>query len=200
VVVHALDLPLAEHYLDWTAMREARFVAQRVRLKRGHPNRPRRSTVFGLLINKSGLNMDRYLECSSITLRVDANASEEVYVELVGPLRYRLEVTPIVANLEDDPLYGGDVIEAEPLPDGTHRLVRVIERSPMRHFDWIVPRRFVESAEYARFGAAVEAEGGWWESAFGGLLWVHLPTASAFDPQAELSRRIAAAQASAPDA
>lgn len=140
------------------------------------------------------------MESVSIALRVDATASEGVYVEPVGPRLYRLEDSPIVANQEEDPVHAGDLTEVEPLPDGTHHLVRVVERSPMRHFDWIVPRVFSESEEYARFGAAVEAAGGWWQGAFGGLLWVHLPPGSALDPGAELSRRIAAARAAAPEA
>ena len=136
------------------------------------------------------------MESVPITLRADG-VSEEVYAVPVSPRLYRLEETPIMANREDDPVHAGDVIEVEPLPDGTHRLVRLVERSPMRHFSWTVPRRFVESEEYGRFGAAVEAAGGWWESAFGGLLWVHLPPESPFDPAAELSRRIAAAESRA---
>jgi hypothetical protein len=147
-----------------------------------------------------GLNAHRHMEAVSITLRVDATASEGVYVEPVGPRQYRLEDSPIVASWEDNPVHAGDVIEVEPLPDGTHRLVRVVERSPMRHFDWVVPRFFYESPEYTRFGAAVESVGGWWKGAFGGALWVHLPPESTFDPEAELSRRIAAARAAAPEA
>jgi len=50
------------------------------------------------------------------------------------------------------------------------QIVRVVERSPMRHYSWVVPRVFVESPEYRRFGAAVEAAGGRWQGAFGGYL------------------------------
>ena len=139
------------------------------------------------------------MESVPITLCAEG-ASEEVYAVPVSARLYRLEETPIMANQEDDPVYAGDVIEAEPLPDGTHRLVRLVERSPMRHFNCAVPRRFVESEEYGRFGAAVEAAGGWWESALGGLLWVHLPLESPFDLAAELSRRIAVAESRASQA
>lgn len=130
-----------------------------------------------------------------ITLRVDPHASEGAFVEPVGPGLYRLEETPIFANREDDPLHAGDVVELESLPDGTHQLIRVVTRSPMRHFHWAVPRFFVESEEYRRFGAAVESAGGTWQGALGGLLWVHLPPDSLFDPEGELSRRIEAARA-----
>lgn len=137
------------------------------------------------------------MENLQIQLRIDAESSEGAYVELVGPNLYRLEHTPIWANREDDPIHAGDVIEVEPLADGTHRLLHVVERSPMRHFTWAVPRFFAESAEYRRFSAAVEAAGGSWQGAFGGMLWVHLPPDSNFDPEPELARRIAAAKSTA---
>jgi hypothetical protein len=140
------------------------------------------------------------MESLQIQLRVDAAGSEGAYVELVAPNVYRLEDTPIWANREDDPIHAGDVIEVQPLPDGTHRLVRVVQRSPMRHFSWAVPRFFAESAEYRRFGAAVEAAGGSWQGALGGMLWVHIPPDSNFDPEAELSRRVAAAKSAKPEA
>ena len=130
----------------------------------------------------------------------DDGVTEGAYVEVVGPDTFRLEDTPIWANREDDPLHAGDVIEARQLPDGARLFVRVVERSPMRHYSWVVPRIFVESPEYRRFGVAVEAAGGQWQGAFGGVLWAHVPPESAFDPNAELAARIAAATAGAADA
>lgn len=135
-----------------------------------------------------------------ITFRVDDEVAESVGVESLGGGLFRLADTPMMANTEDDPLWAGDVIEAELLPDDTHRLVRVVERSPMRHFSWCVPSFFAGSAEHARFGAAVVAAGGWWESALGGLLWAHVPSTSSFDPVEELSQRIAAARHEQPEA
>lgn len=130
---------------------------------------------------------------------MDTTGSEEVYVQPVGPGLFRLEHTPIWANREDNPLYLGDVVELAPQSDGTYEFVRVAERAPLRHLDWVVPRRFVESEEYQRFGAAVEAAGGRWEGIFGGLLFVHLPLDSTFDADAELGHRIAAANSAEPE-
>ena len=132
-----------------------------------------------------------------IRLRVDNVASEDAFVHRVGPDLYRLEDTPIVANWEQDPIHAGDVVEVKAQPDGSYLVVRVAERSPMRHFSWIVPRSFVESPHYRAYVADVEAAGGAWQGALGGLLWVHLPPDSTFDADAELSRRIALAKAQA---
>ena len=129
-----------------------------------------------------------------ITIRVDDGASEGAFVEPVGPCLYRLEDTPIFANREADPIHAGDVVEVEPQPDGSYLIVRIAQRSPMRHFSWAVPRVFVESPQYREYTSDVEAAGGAWQGLFGGLLWVHLPPESSFDAEAELSRRIALAK------
>src|SRR5215510_10903077 len=107
---------------------------------------------------------------------------------------YRLLNSPVFTNREDDPMSAGDVIETELLSDGTHRVVRIAERSPMRTFTWVLSLFFLQSKEFAQFRADVLAAGGWLEAAFGGILWVHLTPESPFDPEAELSRRIAAAR------
>jgi hypothetical protein len=133
----------------------------------------------------------------TINLCVDEGGYEGVPVEPVADNVYRLEASPIFANRDEDPIYVGDVIEVLPLPDATHWLIRVVERSPMRHMSYFVPQFFVESGEFGHFGVAVEAAGGCWESAFVGFLWVHLPADSSFDSDAELSRRIAAAMSDA---
>jgi hypothetical protein len=140
------------------------------------------------------------MDSIEIKLRVDAQGSETALAQPVAPNVYRLEETPVFANPEEDPIYAGDVIEVQSLADGTHRLIRLVERSPMRHSSWAVPKAFAESAEYWRCGAAVEAAGGRWEGGCGGLLWVHLPPDSRFDAEAELSRRIAAATPGATEA
>ncbi len=126
-----------------------------------------------------------------ITIRVDEGASEGAFVEQVGPRLFRLEDSPLLANRDEDPIHAGDVVEVEPQPDGSYLIVRVAQRSPMRHFNWAVPRVFVESPQYREFTSDVEAAGGAWQGLFGGLLWVHLPPESSFDAEAELSRRIA---------
>jgi hypothetical protein len=140
------------------------------------------------------------MDSITIKLCIDATGFEDVLVEPVAANTYRLEETPIFANRDEDPIYAGDIIEVQPLPDATHRLICVVERSPMRHASFFVPQFFVESVELWHFGSAVEAAGGRWESALGGFLWVHLPADSGFDSEAELSRRIAAAKSDAAEA
>ena len=124
-------------------------------------------------------------ESTTVRLRFDEGSHEEAAVTELAPGRLRLEETPFAPT---EPLYAGDVIEVERLLDRTHRFLRVAERSAMRHYSCVVPRSFVESADYRAFGQAVEAAGGSWEGVFGGILHVHVPPGSAFDPEAELDR------------
>jgi hypothetical protein len=135
-----------------------------------------------------------------LALRVESSGTERVSVVRVGPGQFRLEVTPVWTDKDEDRVHAGDVIATTELPDGTHQFLHVVERAPQRHYSWMVPRFFAESPEYGRFGATVVSAGGNWESALGGVLWAHVPVESVFDPEAELATRIAAAKASAPEA
>jgi hypothetical protein len=120
-----------------------------------------------------------------IRLRFDENTHETVDAVEVSPGHFRLEATPLFAG---KPLYLGDVIQATPLPDGTHRFINVVGRAPMRHHSWVVPRSFAEWTDREAFARAVEAAGGRVESVMGGILYVHVPENSSFDATAELDR------------
>ena len=129
-----------------------------------------------------------------IRLSFDAASHEAVETTELAPGRFRLEDTPLLAT---EPVYAGDVVEAEPRPDGTYRFSRVAEAAPMRHFSWVVARAFTESPDFRAYTDAVIAAGGRWEGALGGLLFVHVPRDAAFDAEGELSRRLASARSEA---
>ena len=120
-----------------------------------------------------------------IRLRFDDHSHETVAALEVSPGRFRLEATPVFAH---EPVYLGDLIEAKPLPDGTHRFIDLVGRAPMRHHSWVVPQSFVASVDYTAFTRAVEAAGGSVESVMGGVLYAHVPENSPFDAAAELDR------------
>ena len=122
---------------------------------------------------------------TTIRLRFDETSHETVEVVRVAACRFRLEDTPLLAS---EPVHLGDVIEAEPLPDGTHRFVGVVERAPMRHHAWVVWSGFPGSPDFEAFRRAVEGAGGRWELSLGGVLHAHVPTESGLDAEAELSR------------
>lgn len=126
---------------------------------------------------------------------VDAE-SQTVAVTLLRPNVYRLEWTPLIIWGDEEPgleLYLGDIIETQMQADGTLRFLRVLERSQFRHYDWLVPKGFLDSVQCTEFGDAVEVAGGRWEGLMGGWLLVHVPFASPFDVETELNRCIATA-------
>lgn len=124
-------------------------------------------------------------DSTTIQLRFDDMSHEEVEVVPSGARRFRLQDTPAFAT---DPVFAGDVIEAAPLADGTHRFIRVLERAPLRHYSWVLPRGWSDSPVRDVYLARVEAAGGTWEQLFGGVLFVHIPVESSFDAEAELDR------------
>lgn len=121
----------------------------------------------------------------TIRLRFDEASHESVTVTRVADRQFRLEHTPL---LSPEPLHAGDVVEADALPDGTHRFRRVVRRGAMRHYSWVVPRAWADSEDRDAYVAKVEATGGRWEQVMGGVLHVHIPTDSDFDAAAELGR------------
>jgi hypothetical protein len=134
-------------------------------------------------------------EIVDIQLETDDGAgAETVAVEPLAGEQFRLEVTPVFANLEHEPFYANDVVELEMVAAGVYRFVRVVERAPLQHFDFLVPEAFARSPECRAFCDDVIAVGGGWERVFGGLLYVHVPVDSPFDVAGELKRWMAAAR------
>lgn len=62
-----------------------------------------------------------------LRLRFYDDVYETVAVTPVAPGVVRLDAAPVLAP---EPTSAGDVVEFEALPDGTHRVVRVVERGP----------------------------------------------------------------------
>jgi hypothetical protein len=124
-------------------------------------------------------------DSTTIPLRFDEASHETVAVVPVGARRFRLKDTPVLAT---EPVFAGDVIEVAPESDGTCRFLRVLDRAPLRHHSWVVPRGWAESVARRAYLGQVEAVGGTWELAFGGLLHVHIPADASFDAEAELDR------------
>jgi hypothetical protein len=85
-------------------------------------------------------------------------------------------------------VYAGDVIEAELLADGIYHFLGVVERAPLRHHSWVVPRGWLESPHRDAYIASVESVGGTWEQVLGGVLYVHIPAEVDFDAEAELDK------------
>jgi hypothetical protein len=119
-----------------------------------------------------------------IDVQLEQGLSESLSFTLLGSGRYRAEESSIAS----ESINLGDVIEAEPGPDNGIRFVRVIEKSPLMTLRWLIPQDAAESEGLGQFLAKVDALGGRWERALGGLLFLHLPQACGFDADREFKQ------------
>ena len=116
---------------------------------------------------------------------------------LVTPLgsgEYRLEQDPLSCliadrprDLKDLPNYG-DVIAAEVIGPGALRFVKVVERAPLKRFQFLIPRDIAESRALEIVLSKVEAITGHWERVMGGVLIIYLPKDCNYDPSKEILR------------
>lgn len=97
----------------------------------------------------------------------------------VGAAKYRLHQSQI---LLEDPLYLDDVVELEPRPDSAVTFVQRRVLSRLRRECYTLSRDQTGAPELDLFLAAETAAGGQWEVWFHGILLLHLPRESAFDP------------------
>jgi len=116
-----------------------------------------------------------------LDVHLEQGLSESLSFTLLGSGLYRAEESSIAS----ESINLGDVIEAEPGPDNGIRFVRVIEKSPLMTLRWLIPQDAAESKGLGPFLAKVDAVGGRWERALGGLLFLHLPHACGFDADRE---------------
>lgn len=135
----------------------------------------------------------------SVSIAFSDGSTARLNVTPLGADKYRLEQQPYLVA---ETLTFGDVLELAPgdadppraaETDGEPclRFVRVAEKSPYKHFSWVLPKDVAESTEVAEFLQAIEAAGGRWERAFVGFLTVALPKGCRLDAEAALDEAIA---------
>jgi hypothetical protein len=93
----------------------------------------------------------------------------------------------------------GDVIEADPLPDGTLKFRRIVKRAGFQRLEFLIHREVAESERLSLFLNTVIGMGGNWERNFGGWLILFLPESASCDAVAERFKRdVLAAQDKTP--
>jgi len=109
---------------------------------------------------------------------------DDLLVSSLGENRYRLEEAPLLA----DSVFYGDVIEAHHQSDGSLLFTKVLERSGMRHYDYILQRTVFESKEFEALLGKIDEAGGHWTQAFGGVFLVSLPQESELNPSEDIEK------------
>jgi hypothetical protein len=66
----------------------------------------------------------------------------------------------------------------------------MVDKARMREFSAVLSERLVDAGVFAAYCDAVMQAGGMWERLFGGILVVHVPVESKFDPELELDQVI----------
>lgn len=124
-------------------------------------------------------------------LSFESGCEETVLGTPLGNNRYRLDLPPLFVEME---LFFGDIIEVETQVNGAFRFCRVAERSGWRRWSWILRKDMLESAPFQAFQQAIEAHHGVWERVMGGIVVVHLPPDTNFDPDVTLKQVFAQEQ------
>jgi hypothetical protein len=108
-------------------------------------------------------------------------SSEGLLVSPVGSNLYRLEESSLLGEA-----VFGDVIEAEPKPDGGLQFKRVASASDMSTVSCILTPEQMNAPGLQPLLDRVMSLGGNWERAMDGLLIVHLPRSVHLDIEAEV--------------
>ena len=123
-----------------------------------------------------------------IQLRNRAGDTLGVEVRQLDGNRFELMETPLCLY----PLAAfGDIVRLRVVEENTYKLRRVVER-PLQHFDFLIPGEYGASRALFEFGDWICARGGQWEGFMLGLLFVHVPSLSRTEVEAELGSRLEA--------
>ncbi len=125
-------------------------------------------------------------EIQKVMMVVEMGLQETMLVIPLGNSRYRLASTPLLQI--DVEVYWGDVIEADFHEDGLLYFRRIVEHAPLRHMQYILSRKVIESAEFAQLLKDIKSCGGEYEIFMGGVFRCHLPEKSSLDIDARLKR------------
>ncbi|MBL7745047.1 MAG: hypothetical protein JNN00_16355 [Chitinophagaceae bacterium] len=98
------------------------------------------------------------------------STTEKIYIEKVSAGIYRCLESCIFIDF----ITYGCEIEVEEA-DGKLTFLGLYKESPFEIFRYIWPREIVESVQCEKMKNKIVEIGGYWESAMGGLFFIHLP-------------------------
>jgi hypothetical protein len=128
------------------------------------------------------------LEAVEVVLQLRSGHEDKLHVTPLGRNRYRLEDASLQSLFDGEPLYYGDIIEAELEGGNVLRVSGVVERSSLRAFDVVLPRDVQESEELARYLDKIVEAGGYFLQFLGGGLLVQVPPSSGLTPEPDLTK------------
>jgi len=112
----------------------------------------------------------------------DEGVTINTTMTMVGQGLYRLDTVPLMVESAGF----RDVIEAEALPAGGLKFLRVARKSDWRIYDFVLNKATTESPKLQELLDRVTDQGGHWERSFGGCLFICLPPDVVWNPTPEV--------------
>ncbi|SFE51912.1 protein of unknown function [Paenibacillus algorifonticola] len=122
----------------------------------------------------------------SVELGISFHSSgQEIEMLKVTPIddqRYRIEENPLFTEM----VSFGDIIKLEQ-QGNIYFYKETVRKSRLRRYSWLLSQDVASSEELAAFKNRVADSGGNWETIFGGMLIINVPSHIDFDPDVEIN-------------
>ncbi len=127
----------------------------------------------------------RVVKSVNVHISFDSGVSfESSIITPMEPGVYRLEASPVFSKVASF----GDIIKAEKDDAGRLHFQCTISKAELSTYRCFLSQQVVESEEFKVFCDNVMQVGGMWERALGGIVIVHVPPDSSFDPGIEIEK------------
>ena len=117
-----------------------------------------------------------------LTFEDDGVTANNMLLTCVDHNLYSVEETPVLV----DCVSYKDIIEADLQPDGSLMFRRVVKKSEMQTYDFVLAKKVIDSEGFTSLLDRITKAGGHWEIIFGGWVLIHLPSESELDPGQEI--------------
>ncbi|WP_341281651.1 DUF4265 domain-containing protein [Paenibacillus sp. FSL H8-0537] len=122
----------------------------------------------------------------SVELGISFHSSgQEIEMLKVTPIddqRYRIEENPLFTEM----VSFGDIVKLEQ-QGNIYFYKETVRKSRLRRYSWLLSQDVASSEELAAFKNRVADSGGNWETIFGGMLIINVPSHIDFDPDVEIN-------------
>ncbi|MGG4141674.1 DUF4265 domain-containing protein [Paenibacillus algorifonticola] len=122
----------------------------------------------------------------SVELGISFHSSgQEIEMLKVTPIddqRYRIEENPLFTEM----VSFGDIVKLEQ-QGNIYFYKETVRKSRLRRYSWLLSQEVASSEELAAFKNRVADSGGNWETIFGGMLIINVPSHIDFDPDVEIN-------------
>jgi hypothetical protein len=117
-----------------------------------------------------------------VTFEPDGVTANNMLLTRVDHNLYSVEETPVLV----DCVSYKDIIEADLQPDGSLMFRRVVKKSEMQTYDFVLAKKVIDSEGFTSLLDRITEAEGHWEIVFGGWVLIHLPSGCKLDPGQEI--------------